>query len=202
MARPIFSESGAGFGSMPAATPEQLARAVLECVEAGARVVNLSLALVRPSQPGEKELGQALDTAAQRGVLVVAAAGNQGSIGSSALTRHPWVIPVAGCDLRGAPLRLSNLGASIGQRGLAAPATNVASLAPDGSRISASGTSVSAPLVTGAIALLWSEFPRASAGEIKRAVVGARYGRRAQIAPPLLDAWRAHTTMQSTRSSG
>ena len=49
---------------------------------------------------------------------MVAAAGNQGTLGSSAITRHPWVIPVVACDLRGRPMNESNLGSSIGRRGL------------------------------------------------------------------------------------
>ena len=39
-----------------------------------------------------------MNHAAHRGVITVAAAGNQGTVGSSAITRHPWVIPVAACD--------------------------------------------------------------------------------------------------------
>ncbi|MBV8111318.1 MAG: hypothetical protein JO012_16295, partial [Hyphomicrobiales bacterium] len=49
---------------------------------------------------GERELGLALDMAARCGVIVVAAVGNQRIVGSSTLTRHPWVIPVAACDQR------------------------------------------------------------------------------------------------------
>ena len=59
---------------------------------------------------------------------MVAAAGNQGTVGSSVITRHPWVIPVIACDLQGRPTTESNLGSSIGRRGLAAPGENIASL--------------------------------------------------------------------------
>src|SRR5262249_35789931 len=40
--RPIFQETASGPGQMPSATPEVLATAIIECIEAGARVVNLS----------------------------------------------------------------------------------------------------------------------------------------------------------------
>jgi hypothetical protein len=40
--------------------------------------------------------GSALDYASKRGAVVVMAAGNQGSVGSTVITRHPWVITVAG----------------------------------------------------------------------------------------------------------
>ena len=103
---------------MPSATPRELAAAIIECIDAGARVINLSLALAQPSIKGEQALEEALDQAVRRGVIVVAAAGNQGTLGSSAITRHPWVIPVVACDRRGRPMNDSNLGSSIGRRGL------------------------------------------------------------------------------------
>jgi Subtilase family len=45
----------------------------------GARVLNLSLAVTRSSSKDERALKLALDHAARRGVLIVAAAGNQGA---------------------------------------------------------------------------------------------------------------------------
>ena len=96
----------------------------------GARVINLSSALVRPSPKGESKLNEAFNHAAQRGVITVAAAGNQGAVGSSAITRHPWVIPVAACDTQGRPLNESNLGSSIGRRGLGGPGDIGSVLAP------------------------------------------------------------------------
>jgi subtilisin family serine protease len=98
LVRPVFGEFTPENGGLPSATPEELAAAIVETVDAGARVLNLSLALVSWAQNGKHTLIQALDYAARRQVVVVAAAGNQGTLGSSAITRHPWVIPVAGCD--------------------------------------------------------------------------------------------------------
>ena len=92
---------------MPSATQGELAEAIGDCIDAGARVVNLSLALAQPSSRGERALEEALTRAVKRGVIVVAAAGNQSALGSSAITRHPWVIPVAACDGRGRPMNLS-----------------------------------------------------------------------------------------------
>jgi subtilisin family serine protease len=89
---------------MPRATPKELAAAIAECIAAGARVVNLSLALAGPSINGEQSLEDALNRAVSQGVIVAAAAGNQGTLGSSAITRHPWVIPVVACDLGGKPI--------------------------------------------------------------------------------------------------
>jgi subtilisin family serine protease len=128
-------------------------------------------------------------------VITVAAAGNQGTVGSSAITRHPWVIPVAACDTRGKPLSESNLGRSIGRRGLSAPGKNVTSLGTNGQPQTFGGTSAAAPFVTGAIALLWSEFPGATAAQIKLVTTQANLAGRGTIAPPVLDAWAAYQTM-------
>jgi subtilisin family serine protease len=202
LVRPIFGESVNGNRQMPNATPEELATAIIDSVDAGAHVINLSAALAQPSPRGEHLLEQALDYSAQRGAIVVAAAGNQGAVGSTAIVRHSWVIPVAACDFRGRPMNESNLGSSIGRRGLSAPGENITSLGSDGKPQTSAGTSAAAPFVTGAIALLWSEFRKASAAQIKLAVTQGR--RQNTIVPPLLDAWAAYELMATAlpRSSG
>ena len=99
LVNPVFSETATGGSAeQPSATPEELAAAILECIEAGARVVNLSLAVTRSSSKGERALKLALDHAARHGVIIVAAAGNQGTVGGTTITSHPWVIAVAACD--------------------------------------------------------------------------------------------------------
>jgi subtilisin family serine protease len=189
--RPIFAEMTSGSEHIPRATSQELAAAIVECINAGAQVINLSLALAQSSIKGEQALDEAIHQAIRYGVIVVAAAGNQGTLGSSAITRHPWVIPVVACNLAGRPMNESNLGGSIGRRGLSAPGDGITSLGADGQPLILSGTSVAAPFVTGAIALLWSEFPTASAGQIKLAVTQAGVPRRASVVPPLLDAMAA-----------
>jgi subtilisin family serine protease len=184
---------------MPSATPEALAAAILDGISAGARILNLSLAVTHASPAAEHELVLALDTAAARGVIVVAAAGNHGTVGSSVITRHPWVIPVVACDLAGRALGLSNLGGAMGRRGLSAPGEGVTGLDPAGARVTAAGTSVAAPFVTGAAALLWSEHPKASAATIKLALTQRSGPVRRSVVPPLLDAWGAYESLQAMR---
>jgi subtilisin family serine protease len=185
---------------MPSAMPSELAQAILDGVHAGARVINLSLSVVGPSTRDEHRLEAALSYAAARGVIVVAAAGNQGEVGGSPLSRHPWPIPVAGSDGQGQPTPSSNLGSSIGNHGLRAPSENIASLSPDGQISTFSGTSAAAPFVSGAIALLWSEFPTASASAIKLAITGTDRNARRAVVPPLLDAWAAYQALSAVSS--
>jgi subtilisin family serine protease len=198
LVRPIFKETAPEYGEMPSASPAELAEAIVECIDADARVLNLSAAFDQPSTRSERQLTEALDHAAKRGVIVVAASGNQGTLGSSAITRHPWVVPVVGCDLRGRPLGQSNLGSSVGRRGLMAPGEGVTSLGAEGEPLTLGGTSVAAPFVTGTIALLWSAFPGASATDVKSALTAAQPRRRTTVVPPLLDARAAYEAMVKT----
>jgi subtilisin family serine protease len=195
LVRPIFAETASAQGDMPSAKPEELAQAIAETVNAGAGVINLSAAVAQPSANGERVLEEALNYAARRNVIVVAAAGNQGTVGSSVITRHSWTIPVAACDLRGGVMAASNLGSSIGRHGLTAPGENITSLAASGKPQTFAGTSAAVPFVVGTIALLWSEFPSAGAAQIKLAVTQAGGRRRKAIAPPLLNAWSAFEVM-------
>ena len=199
LVRPIFAETTAANGEMPSATPEELAKAMLDCIEAGARVLNVSATLTHPSMKSERALEDAFDQAARSSVIVIAAAGNQGTLGSTAITRHPWVIPVAAYDLQGRPMNHSNLGRSIGRRGLGAPGDGITSLAVEGKPLTLGGTSAAAPFVTGTVALLWSEFPNASAADIKLAITQPGSGRRNTVTPPLLDAWKSYQSLRTER---
>jgi subtilisin family serine protease len=198
LVRPIFSEVPANGEQMLSASAEELADAIVDVIQAGARVINLSVALPGPSPRGGHTLQEALDFALYRGVVVVAAGGNQRAIGGSVITRHPWVIPVVAYDLRGRPMELSNLGASMGRCGLGAPGEAVTSLGVT-NPLTMGGTSAATPFVTGAVALTWSEFPDATAAEVRSAVTQAAAPRRTTIVPPLLNAWASYQAMSRAR---
>jgi subtilisin family serine protease len=186
-------------GVVPSAGPEQLAGAIVECVDAGARVLNLSVALTGPAFGTARELEDALEHARRRGVLVITAAGNGGRVGGSTITRHPWVLPVVAYSRSGRPLAPSNLGRAIGLGGLGGPGDGVVSLSPDGRSAASSGTSVAAPFVAGTAALLWSLHPAAAPTEVKRALLASGGGRRMSIVPPLLNAWLAYQVLSDGR---
>lgn len=190
--RPIFLEAQSALGQVPTASVEEVAVAIVETIDAGASVLNLSVAVSEPSTRAERRMHEALDYAARRGVIVVAAAGNQRTLGSSAITRHPWVITVIACDLQGRPMADSTLSHSAGKRGLAAPGEGVVSLAPEATLQPFSGTSAAAPFVTGAVALLKSLFPAAPGGQLRLAITGPDAPRRTNLVPPLLDGLAAY----------
>jgi len=103
---------------------------------------------------------------------------------------------VVGYDLHGRPMNHSNLGSSIGRRGLGAPGDRITSTGANGKPLTMGGTSAAAPFVTGAIALLWSEFPKVTATELRFAAMQACFPRRTTVVPPLLDAWAAYQVMR------
>lgn len=82
-----------------------------------------------------------------------------------------------------------------GRQGLCAPGDAITSLGAEGKPLTLGGTSIAAPFVTGAIALLWSVFSSATAVEIKLAITQASISRRITIVPPLLDAWLGYQAM-------
>lgn len=191
LVRPIFREID-DQGDLPTAAADDVARAIVECVRAGARIVNLSAATGAPTIRVERSLRDALDLAARRGVLVIAAAGNQRALGSSEITRHPGVVPVVGYALSGRPMEESNFGGSAGRWGIGAPGEGIVSLDAAGNSGPRSGTSFAAAFVTGAVALLWSVFPTIGAGSLRRAL---SLGPRASVVPPLMDAAGAHALL-------
>jgi subtilisin family serine protease len=187
--RPIFTEEPPL--ASPQATAHDLARAIVDCVDEGCRVVNISAAVASTGEPVDEDLAGAVQHAARNEVVVVAAAGNDGALGCSALIRHPWVLPVVAYTLSGAAMPSSNLGHAIGRRGLGAPGEGVVSLTPGGGVAQFAGTSAAAPFVSGTVALLCSQFPHAT-GATVRAAVQASAGPRRSIVPPLLNASAAY----------
>jgi len=154
--------------NLPSSTPKDLYNAIVELIDKGAKIINLSLGLASSSLTLYTKLQEAYDYARKKGVIIVAAAGNQGNIGGISLIDNDWIIPVAACDENGQLASMSNIAHSITSRGIMAPGINITSTFPDKQNryTKLSGTSFAAPFVTGAIALLWSAFPYLSAAQL------------------------------------
>lgn len=71
LVRAIFAETTSEKEQMPSATPEALAAAIIESIDAGARIINMSVGCTQPSSKGERELEEALGYAARHGVISV-----------------------------------------------------------------------------------------------------------------------------------
>ncbi|MFB8027720.1 MULTISPECIES: S8 family serine peptidase [unclassified Streptomyces] len=177
---------------------DDLACAIVEATDAGTHILNMSLALSAHSHHHHQALRDALDHAFRHGVIIVAAAGNEATIGSTVITRHPAVVPVIAYDLKGNPARLSNLGHSIGRHGVGATGEGMVSVGPEGMR-TFGGTSAATAVVTGALALMWSEFPEAGPADVVSAVIRPA-SRQVSVVAPLLKAWGAYETLRAARS--
>ena len=151
------------------------AAAIDYAVDHGAAVVNVSL--YGPHSP--QRLRNALVRARAAGVLVVAAAGNEGSPDPQYPAAFPEAISVGAAAASGELTRYSSFGAWLK---FAAPECAPVTVIGGGSGIGCA-TSVSSPLVAGIVALLRAYAPFASADELEsalarsaRPVRGTRHG--------------------------
>ncbi len=135
-------------------------RAVNYAVAHGAKVINESWGGSGYDAP----LADAIARAAQAGVVVVNSAGNYASNNDAApfypanyTTQFDNVVSVAAANAAGRLTNYSNFGATTVT--LAAPGDNVSSTLPGGRYGLLSGTSMAAPMVSGAISLLWDVHP-------------------------------------------
>jgi subtilisin family serine protease len=83
----------------PTATLEEVCDAIIDVIDAGARIINLSLGLSTSALVRYSKLQEVYDYARKHDVIIVVAAGNQGNVGSSSLFNDDWIIPVATCDI-------------------------------------------------------------------------------------------------------
>ncbi len=137
----------------------------------GAKIINASWGGSACSKSLQKSM-TALETSE---VLVIVAAGNSGQ-NLSYSPEYPAAfhlknqITVAALDPTGYMASFSNYGSLVD---LLAPGVDIESTVPHSLYDTMSGTSMAAPFVTGAAALLWSKKPSATAAEIKAALLNS-----------------------------
>jgi type VII secretion-associated serine protease mycosin len=109
------------------------------------------------------ELVNAVHNAEKANIVVVAAVGND----SSNLIAYPaaidGVLAVGATGRDGKHMSLSNVGSAVQ---ICAPGQKVFSTAPDNKYFNIDGTSASAAIVSGAVALVRAKFPQLSAAEV------------------------------------
>jgi len=133
-----------------------LARAIALAVDAGAHIINISAGQLTASGEAEPYLSQAVQLCADNGVLIVAAAGNDGCECVHVPAAVASVLAVGAADATGHPLAFSNWGSAYQQQGILALGENILGAVPNGKTITRTGTSFATPIVTGIVALLLS----------------------------------------------
>jgi subtilisin family serine protease len=151
----VLDASGSGSTS-------KVAAGIVWAVDHGARVINMSLGGTGSTQT----LADAVAYAAARGVVLVGAAGNNGSAERFYPAAYPEVIGVAAVTSSNGLYSWSNFG---GWVQVAAPGCNTAPY-PAGEYVNFCGTSSAAPVVSGLVGLARSFRPEAPKVDVEEAI--------------------------------
>jgi subtilisin family serine protease len=183
-----FSSSGTDSAQ---ATSEHILMGIDWAIRKGARVINMSFA-----GPDDPMLQLALQRAHDKGVVLIAAAGNLGAKSPPLYpAADPNVIAVTATDAKDQLLAQANQGPYVA---LAAPGVDVLEPAPNGGFQKTTGTSVAAAHVSGIVALMLDRDPSLDAAAVRDILTSsARHhapnGRDDQFGWGLVDPYRALT---------
>ncbi len=126
-----------------------VAQGIMQAVDAGARLINISLG----TSADAVMLRQAVAYAQSRGVVIVAAAGNEQETQLAYPAAYAGVISVAAVDAQGRQAYFSNSGEGLT---IAAPGVGIISGYSDNKTVIGNGTSQAAAITSGAISALLS----------------------------------------------
>ena len=126
-----------------------LAAGIMVAIDSGAQIINISMGTTENNPLIE----EAVLYAHERDVLIVAASGNSEQADAAYPAAYPTVVSVGAVDARGEHLDFSNYGSYLS---LTAPGYAINAAWPGDRHTKISGTSASAPIVTGAIAAIMS----------------------------------------------
>jgi subtilisin family serine protease len=184
-----FTSNGTGYLS-------NIVAALYYAVQHQANVVNMSFDVSTPSAA----LNQAVSYANQKGLVLVAAAGNESTsapVYPAAFNSH--VMGIASTSNWDSRSSFSNYGST--DVWIAAPGEYIISTFPGGTYASASGTSFSSPLVAGTAALLLNAKP-----SLNQAGASSALSHAIQLTPDLhkgrLDVYQAVSAWVNSSSSG
>ncbi|MEM8638244.1 MAG: PatA/PatG family cyanobactin maturation protease [Cyanobacteria bacterium P01_G01_bin.54] len=150
LAIPIFADD------RQSTTQLDMARAIEQAANAGAHIINISGGQLTDFGEAEGWLENAVRLCAQKNILIVAAAGNDGCDCLHVPAALPNVLAVGAMDAQGQPLDFSNWGSSYQTQGILAPGAQILGAIPGGGAHRLSGTSFATPMVSGVAGLLLS----------------------------------------------
>eukprot|EP00804_Cyclotella_cryptica_P021633 CCRYP_020645-RB/>CCRYP_020645-RB protein AED:0.03 eAED:0.03 QI:160/1/1/1/1/1/5/478/778 len=141
-------------------TASSLIQGIEGCISSGSKVISMSVG----GGPNSSIFRDIYKEAYDEGILIVAAAGNDGTTAHDYPASFPHVVSVGAVDQKGLRADFSNYNDQIE---VMAPGVNVLSTAPNDSYNTLTGTSMSTPYVAGVAALVWSCFPECSNNQIR-----------------------------------
>ncbi|MGP7818038.1 S8 family serine peptidase [Niallia sp. 01092] len=137
---------------------------IMYAVDHGANIINMSYNSLQYSYAEE----HAIKYAASKGVVLVAAAGNDGNNAQNYPAAYDSVIAVTATDDKDQLTNFSNYGASVD---ISAPGNTIYSTSPTNSYKTMSGTSMAAPVVSGVAALVLSKNPLLSLEDVTNILI-------------------------------
>ena len=144
-------------------TTEDVVEAINYAINNNATIISMSWG----GSSSSSSINDSLTNAYNAGIILVAAAGNEGVDSQVYPAAYDDVISVGSTDSSDARSSFSNYGSWVN---IAAPGSNISSTYPSDSYVYASGTSMAAPLVAGAIGLIKSIFSDANQSTILEAL--------------------------------
>ena len=182
---PVFADGPKGM--IRSASQFDLARAIDLAMSRGVFVISISGGQIRPSGAAHPTLADSVRECHRRGILIVAAAGNDGCECLHVPAALPSVLAVGAMDDEGQPLEFSNWGRVYADQGVLAPGKDVFGAVPGGGFVSQTGTSFATPIVAGiaglflSLQLQWGERPDAVA--VRSAILQGAVGCDQQPSP-------------------
>lgn len=177
----VLNESGEGDSFT-------VAKGIVEAVDQGADIINLSLG----GMDSSIVMDNAIEYAKLNNVLMVSAVGNEGVQGVSFPARHEDVVAVASVDAKSRVSTFSNYGDEVD---IAAPGVGVITAWEENEFIHFSGTSIATAFVTGALA---SELSYSSL-EDKEDALNALYANADEAEKPGKDIWAGRGVLNVRR---
>jgi subtilisin family serine protease len=159
---------------------KDIALAIRYAVDNGARIINMSFG--KYYSPQKHWVDEAVEYAEKKGVLFVAAAGNEGFMADT-MPHFPnpvlnngrkvenWIMVGASGDPSNGGLIASFSNYGKNEVDVFAPGVNIYSTIPGGNTYgNLSGTSMASPVTAGLAAMIWSYFPKLTAQQVKMAI--------------------------------
>ncbi|HAF5680409.1 TPA: PatA/PatG family cyanobactin maturation protease [Salmonella enterica subsp. enterica serovar Muenchen] len=163
---PVFHQDR--HGSLRGCSELRLAGAISDACRYGCHIINISGASLSLNGRGTDQLRSAVSLCEKNNILVIAAVGNDGVCQESVPAALDTVVAVGASDNEGRPAMFNNSGPGLRKKMLLAPGVSIPVAGPENDFSTASGSSFSAPVISGVAALIRATLPDTSVQQIRQ----------------------------------